>query len=119
MPIGDDGSLADQRPFVRIDPSDGHPDGPSVDSEGCVWIALYAGWEARRYSPAGELIERVRFPVANITKIAFGGDDLRTAYATTARQMLSAETIAKQPQIGDLFEFRVDVPGIPCPLVRL
>ena len=28
---------------------------------------------------------RVRFPVANITKLAFGGDDLRTAYATTAR----------------------------------
>jgi hypothetical protein len=32
--------------------------------------------------------------------------------------MLSAETIAKQPQIGDLFEFRVDVPGVQCPLVR-
>jgi len=117
--IGDDGSLANPRPFVRIDPSDGHPDGPSVDSHGCIWIALYAGWEARRYSLAGELLERVRFPVANITKIAFGGDDLRTAFATTARQLLSAETIARQPQIGDLFEFAVDVPGIPCPLVRL
>jgi sugar lactone lactonase YvrE len=117
--IGDDGSLANPRPFVRIDPSEGHPDGPTIDSEGCVWVGLYAGWEAWRYSPAGERVERVRFPVANITKIAFGGDDLRTAYATTARQLLSAETIALQPQIGDLFEFTVDVPGIPCPLVRL
>ena len=116
--IRDDGSLGEAQPFVRIDPKDGHPDGPTIDSEGCLWISLYAGWEARCYSPAGELIDRVRFPVANITKIAFGGDDLRTAYATTARQMLSAETIAKQPQIGDLFEFRLDVPGIPCPLVR-
>jgi sugar lactone lactonase YvrE len=116
--IGADGSLGERRPFVRIDPRDGHPDGPTVDSAGCLWVALYGGWEARRYSPAGELIERVRFPVANITKIAFGGDDLRFAYATTARQLLSAEEIAKQPQIGDLFEFRVDVPGVPCPLVR-
>jgi xylono-1,5-lactonase len=116
--IGADGSLGERRPFVRIDPRDGHPDGPTVDSAGCVWIALYAGWEARRYSPAGELIERVRFPVANITKIAFGGGDLRDAYATTARQLLSAEAIAKQPEIGDLFEFRADVPGLPCPLVR-
>jgi sugar lactone lactonase YvrE len=116
--IGEDGSLSKLRPFVQIDPKEGHPDGPTIDSEGCVWISLYAGWEARRYSPAGELIERVRFPVANITKIAFGGPDLRTAFATTARQMLSAETIAQQPQIGDLFEFRVDVPGVPCPLVR-
>jgi len=116
--ISDDGTLGERRLFAKIDPKHGHPDGPTIDSEGCVWISLYAGWEARRYSPAGELIQTVKFPVANITKIAFGGDDLRSAYATTARQMLRPEDIAKQPQIGDLFEFQVDVPGVPCPLVR-
>ena len=116
--IHDDGSLGERRPFVKIDPKDGHPDGPTIDGEGCVWISLYAGWEARRYSPAGELVDSVRFPVANITKIAFGGSDLRTAYATTARQLLKPEEIAKQPQIGDLFAFNADVPGVPCPLVR-
>jgi len=114
--IDDDGTLGERRSYVRIDPSEGHPDGPTIDAEGCVWISLYAGWEARRYSPTGELIERVRFPVANITEIAFGGDDLRTVYATTARQLLSRENIAKQPEIGDLFEFTADVPGVPCPL---
>ena len=117
--IGEDGSLSNRRPFVRIDPTEGHPDGPTIDSEGCVWISLYAGWEARRYSPAGELVEQVRFPVANITKIAFGADDLRHVFATTARQLLSLAEIAKQPHIGDLFEFSVAVPGMPCPLVRL
>jgi xylono-1,5-lactonase len=116
--IRDDGSLGVRRPFVKIDPKDGHPDGPTIDSEGCVWIALYAGWEARRYSPAGALVGSVRFPVANITKLAFGGDDLRTAYATTARQLLKPEDIAKQPEIGDLFEFEADVAGAPCPLLR-
>jgi D-xylonolactonase len=112
-------ALENRRSFARIDPRDGHPDGPTVDSLGCVWISLYAGWEAWRYSPTGELAERVRFPVANITKLALGGADLRTAYATTARQLLSPEEIAEQPQIGDLFEFDVDVAGTPCPLVRL
>jgi sugar lactone lactonase YvrE len=116
--IRGDGTLGERRPFAKIDPKHGHPDGPTIDSEGCVWISLYAGWEARRYSPAGELVGQIRFPVANITKIAFGGDDLRSAYATTARHMLKPEDIAKQPQIGDLFEFRVDAPGVPCPLVR-
>ena len=115
--LHDDGSLGSPRPFVRISSGEGYPDGPTVDSEGCVWIGLYAGWEARRYSPAGELLERVKFPVANITKIAFGGDDLHTAYATTARQKLSPDEIAPQPQIGNLFEFRVEVPGVPCPLI--
>lgn len=115
--VADDGILGPSRPFARIAPADGFPDGPTVDSEGCVWIGLYAGWEARRYSPAGELVGRVRFPVANITKIAFGGDDLRTAYATTARQLLTPSQIELQPQAGDLFEFRVDVPGLPSRLV--
>lgn len=117
--IAEDGTLGDARPFVHIDPKEGHPDGPTIDSEGCVWISLYAGWEARRYSPQGELVDRVRFPVGNITKIAFGGEDLRTVYATTARQLLRPDQIAKQPQAGDLFEFRVEVPGIACPKVVL
>ena len=117
--IHDDGTLGEPRPFAKVDPKDGHPDGPTIDSEGCVWISLYAGWEAWRYSPQGDLIERVRFPVSNITKIAFGGDDLRDVYATTARQLMRPDEIARQPQIGDLFEFRAAVPGVPCPLVRL
>ena len=115
--VGEDGSLGESRLFARIAQGEGNPDGPTIDSEGCVWISLYAGWEVRRYSPAGELIARVRFPVANITKIAFGGDDLRTVFATTARQKLAPEEIAPQPDIGNLFEFRVDVPGVPCPLI--
>ncbi|HYX47714.1 MAG TPA: SMP-30/gluconolactonase/LRE family protein [Sphingomicrobium sp.] len=117
--IAADGSLGAARPFAKIEPKNGHPDGPTVDSEGCLWIALYAGWEAWRYSPAGDLIDRIRFPVANITKLAFGGTGLRQGFATTARQLLSKEDIAKQPQIGDLFQFPVDVAGMQCPLVRL
>jgi sugar lactone lactonase YvrE len=117
--VGEDGSLGPSRPFVRIDPKDGFPDGPTVDSEGCVWISLYAGWEAWRFSPGGDRIGRIGFPVANITKLAFGGEDLRTAYATTARQLLTPAELAGQPQAGDLFEFRVDVPGLPCPAVAI
>jgi sugar lactone lactonase YvrE len=117
--VAEDGTLGPARPFARIAPEDGHPDGPSVDSEGCVWVGLYGGWEARRYSPSGELIERVRFPVANITKLAFGGPDLRTVYATTARQLLKPDELERQPQAGDLFSFRVDVPGIPGALAAI
>jgi D-xylonolactonase len=117
--VAEDGRLSDARPFVRIDPKEGYPDGPTIDSEGCVWISLYAGWETRRYSPRGELLGSVRFPVSNITKIAFGGDDLRTAYATTARQLLRTDQLERQPEAGDLFEFRVDVPGVACPKVVL
>ncbi|MFL6857112.1 MAG: SMP-30/gluconolactonase/LRE family protein [Allosphingosinicella sp.] len=115
--IGEGGALSGRRPFVRIDPEEGHPDGPTIDAEGCVWISLFGGWEARRYSPGGELIGRVRFPVPNITKIAFGGEDLKTGYATTARLHMKPADLAGLPASGDLFAFPVDVPGLPCPRV--
>ena len=115
--VAADGSLSNKRLFTTIADGEGYPDGPTIDSEGCLWVSLYDGWETRRYSPGGEILERVRFPVANITKIAFGGPDLRTAYATTARQGMSAEALVQQAEAGDLFAFEVDVPGAPCPLI--
>jgi len=108
------GKLSGKRVFVRIAPADGYPDGTTVDAEGCVWIALWAGWGVRRYSPQGELLTTVRVNCANVTKIAFGGEDRRTVFATTAWKGLTPAERAAQPLAGDLFRFRVDVPGLPC-----
>lgn len=115
--IWGDGQLGPSQLVVRIDPQEGHPDGPTVDSEGGIWISLYSGWETRRYSPAGELLERIRFPVANITKIAFGGPDLDTAFVTTARHLLDSEQMLRQPLAGSLFAFRAGRKGVACPLI--
>ena len=84
-----------------------------VDSEGCLWTGLFGGWSARRYAPDGRLLERVTFPVANITKLAFGGPGLTTVYATTARKGLDAAALADQPQAGGLFCFEAKAPGQP------
>jgi sugar lactone lactonase YvrE len=117
--VSEDGILGEPRLFAKLGEKEGFPDGPAVDSEGCVWISLYWGWSARRYSPAGALLETVKFPVSNITKIAFGGEDLRTVYATTARQGIRPDGFAKQPHAGALFAFEVDVPGLPAHRVAL
>jgi sugar lactone lactonase YvrE len=116
--IGDDCELGPSRLVVTIPSKEGHPDGPTIDSEGYIWISLYGGSETRRYSPAGELLASVRFPVSNITKIAFGGPGLRFAWATTARHLLKPDALERQPLAGALFQFGAEVPGIPCPLVR-
>lgn len=111
--IGADGMPTDTSIFARIEDGAGYPDGPTVDAEGCVWTGLFGGWAVRRYDPAGRLMREIRFPVANITKIAFGGDDLSTAYATTARKGLDDAVLALQPQAGDLFAFDPGVAGLP------
>ncbi|ODP38700.1 SMP-30/gluconolactonase/LRE family protein [Sphingomonas turrisvirgatae] len=117
--VAADGTLTDTRIFARIAPADGYPDGPTVDAEGCVWIGLYNGHAVRRYSPAGELLESIAFPVSAITKVAFGGPDLRTLYATTAAKHLDAAGRTREPLAGALFACPVDVPGLPAPTVTV
>ena len=111
--------LSHKREYLRFEGDEGNPDGPAIDAEGCVWTSQFKGWGVRRYSPSGELLAFVRFPCANITKVAFGGEDLRTVYATTARLHLSDEQREAQPLAGGLFRFRVETPGLPQNAVRL
>ncbi len=111
--VAANGDLSGKRVFVRIEDGAGYPDGPAVDAEGCVWTGLYAGSGIRRYLPSGEMLEFVRFPCANVTKLAFGGDDLKTVYATTAWKGLSAAERTSQPLAGNLFAFKVAVAGLP------
>lgn len=119
VPIGADGTPGTPRDFVRIDPADGHPDGAITDSAGNVWVGIWGGWCARCYAPDGTLVREVRFPCANVTKVALGGPDLTTAYATTARGDLTEAELAEQPEAGHLFTFDVAVAGRPVPVARL
>ena len=116
--VQEGGRLGHSRLLATIPSAEGYPDGPTVDAQGCIWIGLYAGWAARRYSPEGELLQTIEFPIANITKIAFGGAAGTTMFATTARQMLTAEQLRGQPQAGDLFAMPGTVRGLPCYAVR-
>ena len=110
--LGDDGCLQRKRVFTTIEGT-GYPDGMAVDEEGCVWIALFGGGRIERFSPDGRCVGRVAFPCSNITKLAFGGDDLQTVYATTARKGLTDEALQKEPLAGGLFMFRAPVKGLP------
>ena len=114
----EDGALAGKRLFVSLE-GGGYPDGMAVDAEGVVWIATFGGWRIDRYDPQGRKLGEVRFPCANITKLAFGGEDLRTVYVTSARKGLSPDELAAQPLAGSLFTFRADVPGLPQHVLRL
>lgn len=109
-----DGALVNKREFVRIAGPDAYPDGPVVDASGNVWVALFGGWGVNCYSPRGELLRKIALPVARCTKVAFGGEDLRTLFITTARIDLPEAELAAQPLAGGLFSTRVEIPGLPA-----
>ena len=113
-PLGEDGTVGAGEAFVRFTGDEGHPDGAICDAEGGVWIGFFGGAAARRFAPDGTMTDEVRFPVSNVTKIALGGADGRTAFATTARQGLSDAERTAQPQAGDIFTFPVTVPAAPA-----
>ena len=113
-PVRGRGVLGPGRPYIRVDPADGYPDGICCDAEGGVWVGLWGGWCARRYDTRGVLTDEVRFPVANVTKVALGGPDGRTAYATTARKGLGPADLAAQPLAGDIFRFEVQIGAPPA-----
>ncbi|MBS3762525.1 MAG: SMP-30/gluconolactonase/LRE family protein, partial [Planctomycetes bacterium] len=53
------GEISERRTFLQAPQESGGPDGMTVDSEGCVWVAFWGGSRIARYSPDGEELERI------------------------------------------------------------
>jgi sugar lactone lactonase YvrE len=111
----DSGTPSNRRVFHAFSGSREHPDGATVDSEGCYWIALYGAARVVRIASDGRVIAEHPLPVDAPTMCAFGGRDLRTLYVTSARQHHSPEDLARWPLSGGLFALHTDVPGLPEP----
>jgi sugar lactone lactonase YvrE len=97
----------------------GRPDGATVDSEGCYWVAMYEGGRVLRLSPAGELLAEVRVPARCPTMPCFGDADLKTVYVTSASVNRPPDEVAEFPHPGCVFSFRVAVPGRPVDFAAL
>ena len=107
------GAAANRRPLIRFREGDGFPDGMTVDSDGCLWIAFWDGGCVRRFSPDGEWLETVEMPVSRPTSCAFGGPDLDRLYVTSASRDLDSEALTMQPKAGGLFMVVPGVRGLP------
>lgn len=109
----DTGTLSGRHILHQFALGEGRPDGGSVDEEGCYWTALFDGGRVVRLAPDGAILVEVALPVTRPTMIAFGEEDRRTAFVTTARTGLTEAQLTAQPSAGAIFSFRVDVPGVP------
>lgn len=102
-----DRGLSGRRPFAE---APGGPDGLTVDADGGVWVALYAGGSVRRYTPEGILDEVVEVPVTKATACTFGGPDLDQLFITTSREHLPPDV---EPSAGSVFVATPGVTGRP------
>jgi sugar lactone lactonase YvrE len=98
-----------RRPFAAVPPP-GEPDGLTVDAEGHVWAAVWAGGRVLRFAPSGQVVRVVEVPASQTTACAFGGPGLRDLYVTTATVAASDPSNA-----GSLFVVPGAGQGLPAP----
>jgi sugar lactone lactonase YvrE len=111
----EDGSISNRRPAIEVPRQYGGADGLAIDTNDNIWSAHYGGGCVRCWNPqTGKLLETVEVPGAkNVTSCAFGGDDYKTLYITTASQNMDEEELTEYPNSGFLFAAAVTVPGRP------
>ena len=78
-----------------------------------IWVAIYNGGCAARYTPDGKLDRKIDVPAKAVTSLCFGGPDRRDLYVVTADNTEDPE------RKGTIFRTRIDVPGLPAPLARV
>lgn len=110
--LDEGGNAANRRDFARFEAGQGYPDGMTVDSEGCLWVAFWDGWCLRRLSPGGDILSTLELPVQRPTSCAFAGPDLDHLFITSARVGLDDGDLAGQPQAGGLFLARPGPRGV-------
>jgi sugar lactone lactonase YvrE len=105
----DEGEIGEFTEVCQID--GGLPDGLAVDVDDCVWVALWGGYEVRRYDPRGRVVGRVPMPVEKPSSCAFGVDG--TLYITSATADIPEADLARQPLAGSVFAVATNTRGVP------
>ena len=101
------GDLTDVKPFHS---GEAH-DGLVIDVDGCLWSGIYGGAKVVRYSPQGNELETIELPVANVTSVTFGGDNLATLFVASARENLTEEQLREHPLSGAVFAIETATHG--------
>jgi sugar lactone lactonase YvrE len=106
------------RMFADLSGADGFPDGLTVDADGYVWVAMFAGGALRRFTPAGHQDAVLPLPVSQPTSCAFGGPGMADLFVTTAYRDLSEAQRAAEPLAGRLLRLRPGPIGLPSSATR-
>jgi sugar lactone lactonase YvrE len=106
------GECGERSEVVRLDRG-GWPDGLCVDTDGNLWVAIWAGGEVRCYAPSGERLATVAVPAPHTTSVAFAGPGRDELLITTATDQLTAPQLEQNPLSGRVFVAHVGATGVP------
>jgi len=102
------GALTNRHLLVQVPENQGVPDGLVVDSEGNIWSARWDGSAVYKFTPQGQPLDKIAFPVAKVSSVIFGGSNLDELYVTTAGGSDGANTAD-----GTLYRVKLPLRGLP------
>lgn len=106
------GAISNRRVVVKNEWG-GHFDGMTIDSQGNLYIALWGAGQVIAINPTNTnkpLIATIELPsVLNVTSCAFGGEDLKTLFITTATNQTDLKTF---PNAGLLHQVALNTAGL-------
>lgn len=115
QPLDAEGWPEGERAVFRVFDGEGAPDGAEVDAESCLWIAEWGGGRVSRWTPEGRPLGAIETGAPQTTCPAFGGEGLRTLFATTALEGRADPS----PREGRVLAAPAPVAGRPAPRVSL
>ncbi|NQV82903.1 MAG: SMP-30/gluconolactonase/LRE family protein [Rhodospirillales bacterium] len=108
------GACGAQQDFFHFDrATTGGVDGAAMDTKGGYWAALYGGRKLIRVLPDGSVDTEIPLPVSQPTMPAFGGQNMKTMFVTSASQKMGDSDLLAQPLAGGLLAIPVGVQGHP------
>lgn len=111
------GRISNRRTVIEIPDGVGYPDGMTIDDDGNLWIAMWAGWGVLKFNvQSGQIEEKINVPVECVSACCFAGPNRDQLVITTASRDLKPEQASEQPHAGSLF---IANPGVTGPAANV
>jgi L-arabinonolactonase len=110
----DTGTAANRRAWASTEDLGGIPDGATIDTDGCMWMAICEGRKVVQFRPDGTLERVIDMPIKCPASVMFGGAALDQLYVTS----LSPAFLGREEAPLDGCTFVIEglgVTGLPEP----
>ncbi|KIW64827.1 hypothetical protein PV04_07133 [Phialophora macrospora] len=100
------GSISNRRLLIDRRSSYGEPDGMVVDTEGNLWIAVFASYRIMVFSPTGKHLKDIVFSANNMACTTWGGKNFDIIFAATGKD--KSVDAKKEDEGGHMFRYKPD-----------
>jgi sugar lactone lactonase YvrE len=102
------GGMRNHRIVAKLTNEEGRPDGAATDMDGNYWSAGPSAGCINCFSPSGQLLRKLPFPVPGPTMPCFSDTHM---YVTSLREGKSQDVLAQFPALGGLFRTQAPAQG--------